>query len=1009
MHGPIRVTAHRLGVHANTVHGRLARIRTRTGLDPRSFKDLRDLYLAVRRGSRLSRSTQAAWDTCYSDQSRTARGGRRALGWEDERVMVGAPRDEAARLIGRDEEQSLLNSVLDGVATRGQVLVLRGEPGIGKSRLLSDTAAAAQERGISVLTTTGVQSEAHLPFAGLHQLLRPVRARVAELPAVQRAALDAAFGLTHEVVPEHYRIAMATLDLVSEVAADAPLLLVVDDAQWLDRPTSDVLAFVARRIESDRIIMLAAARDGYPPVLGDAGLPEHRLAGLDDATAGVLLDAAAPQLPRAARARVLREAAGNPLALLELPAVAGGHEDGPWVSGGLPLTDRLERAFAARVSDLPDATRLVLLVAAVNDEDSVSEILRAASAVAGTALDLEVAAPAAEVGIVDLDLQTLRFRHPLIRSAVAQSAGPGDRRRVHEALASVLEDQDRRVWHRAALLSGEHEDVAVELEAAGARAQQRGALPVAVTAMRRAAELGGPASRSRRLLAAAALAVELGQHELATPLLREVDAQNRPVERALATWIEEMINPPDLGDAERVARVVDAAERAGEAGDRDLHVRLLWLAVSRAWWTDPGPAARRILVDAARRLGGPDHRDPRVLAVYACADPVGHAAEALPRLQSVAATRTLDTESVRHLGPAALVLGAFDTALGLLASAADGARTEGRLAQLPRMLVLHGIVASFLGAWDVAVPAGEEARRLATELGGPLWIAGGETVLSLVAGMRGDADAAERGAARAEQLGLAAGGKVTVALAQFGRVFSALGESRHDAAFASARRLFDSADPAYHPIVARWLIADLAEAALHAGRVAEARALLARVEATAGARPVVWIELVLRHARALVAEPAQAGDRFEEVLASDLTRWPFQRARIQLAYGRWLRRQRRVAESRGVLRTARDTFDALGCMSWSEQARGELRASGERSRRRLPEARDQLTPQELQIAKLAAEGLSNREIGQRLYLSHRTISTHLYRVFPKLGITSRGEISAALAPRSVVADSSQRG
>src|ERR687898_1161343 len=247
-----------------------------------------------------------------------------------------------------------------------------------------------------------------------------------------------------------------------------------------------------------------------------------------------------------------------------------------------------------------------------------------------------------------------------------------------------------------------------------------------------------------------------------------------------------MISPPDLGDAQRVAQVVDAAQKAGDAGDRDLHVRLLWLAVSRAWWTDPGPAARRILVDAARRLGGTDHRDPRVLAIYTCADPVGHAAEALPRLQAVAATRTLDTESVRHLGPAALVLGAFDIAAPLLASAADGARTEGRLGQLPRMLVLHGIVAAFLGAWDVAVPAGEEARRLATELGGPLWIAGGETVLSLVAGMRGDANAAERGAARAEQLGLAAGGKVTVALAQVGRVLSALGESRHEDAYASA-------------------------------------------------------------------------------------------------------------------------------------------------------------------------------------------------------------------------------
>jgi AAA ATPase domain len=242
--------------------------------------------------------------------------------------MLATARDEAAPLLGRDQERRLLRSLLDEVAIHGQTLVLRGEPGVGKSRLLSDAARTARERGMSVLTTTGVQSEADLPFAGLHQLLRPVRGRVTELPAVQRAALDAAFGLTHDVAPERYRIAMAALDLVSEVASDAPVLLVAEDAQWLDRPTSEALAFVARRIESDPVILLAATRDGYPSVLGDAGLPEHRVAGLDDASAGALLDASAPQLPLAARTRVLREAAGNPLALLELPSAIRGRAMG---------------------------------------------------------------------------------------------------------------------------------------------------------------------------------------------------------------------------------------------------------------------------------------------------------------------------------------------------------------------------------------------------------------------------------------------------------------------------------------------------------------------------------------------------------------------------------------------------------------------------------------------------------------------------------------------------------
>ena len=920
--------------------------------------------------------------------------------------MLATARDEAAPLLGRDREQNLLRSLLDEVAIHGQALVLRGEPGVGKSRLLSDTARTARERGMSVLTTTGVQSEADLPFAGLHQLLRPVRGRVTELPAVQRAALDAAFGLTHEVAPEHYRIAMAVLDLVSEVATDAPLLLVAEDAQWLDRPTSEALAFVARRIESDPIVLLAATRDGYASVLGDAGLPEHRLCGLDDATAAELLDVSAPHLSLAVRSRVLREAAGNPLALTELPRVVRQYEDGRWASGPLPLTERLERAFAARVSELPDETRLVLLVAALDEGDAVSEMLNAGSAIAGRTLDLDVAVPAVEARIIDIDLEAFRFRHPLIRSAVAQSAGVGDRRRVHEALANVLADQpDRRAWHRAALLSGEHEEIALELEQAALRAQRRGAVAVAVSAMRRAAELSEPASRSRRLLKAAGLAVELGRRDVVVPLLHEVDQLDLgELERARVTWIEETALTRPLGDIGRFMSLIAAAERAGAAGDHDLHVDLLWLVASRAWWVDLGPEARQILIEASRRLGDANAEDPRVFAIHAYADPVGHAAGVLARLSREAAQERLDTDAARFFGPAALVVGAFDLGNDFLGAAVDGLRNEGRLGHLPRLLTLYSSMAARLGDWDVAVTAADEARRLAEEFAEPQWGAAADTVISLVAAMRGDEQTAERLAARAEAVAEPAGANITVAFAQFGKVLAALATGRHTEAYAYAERLFDPADAAYHPVISSWLIADLAEAAVHIDRLDAARTRVAQVDAMAGGQPGAWIALCLRYARALVAEPAEAGERFEEALASDLTRWPFQRARTQLAYGQWLRRQRRVADSRGVLRAARDTFDALGCQRWSEHARRELRASGERSRRRVPEARDQLTAQELQIAQLAAEGLSNRDIGQRLYLSHRTISTHLYRVFPKLGITSRGELSTALAPRSVLGD-----
>lgn len=913
--------------------------------------------------------------------------------------MFATAHEEAVPLLGRDEEQTLLRSLLDDVGTRGHALVLRGEPGVGKSRLLAGAARTARERGMSVLSTTGVQSEAHLPFAGLHQLLRPVRGRAAELPAIQRAALDAAFGLTDEVAPEQYRIAMAALDLVSEVASEAPVLLVAEDAQWLDRPTSEALAFVARRIESDPVVLLAATREGYPSVLDDARLPEYRVSGLDESTAGALLDEVAPQLSLGARSRILREAAGNPLALIELPGVVRQYEE-HWMSGLLPLTERLERAFAARASELPEGTQLVLLVAALDDGDAISEILRAASVVAETPLDLEAAVPAAEARMIDVDLQNLRFRHPLIRSAVAQSAALGDRRRAHEALANVLADHpDRRAWHRAALLSGEHEDIALELEEAGLRARRRGAIAVAVSALRRAGELSQPASRTRRLLTAAGLAVELGRRDVVVPLLHEVNQlELGESERARITWIDETALTRPLGDLGRFTSLIGAAERAGAAGDHDLHVDLLWLVASRAWWVDPGPDARQILIDASSRLGGADAEDPRVFAIHAYADPVGHAAGVLARLSREAAEERPDTDAARFFGPAALVVGAFDFGRDFLGAAVDGLRIEGRLGHLPRLLTLYSSMAARLGDWEVAITAADEARRLAEEFAEPQWSAAADTVTSLVAAMRGDEHKAEQLAARAEAVAEPAGANITVAFAQFGKVLAALGTDRHSDGYAYAERLFDPGDSAYHPVISSWLIADLAEAALHIDRVDAARTRLAQVEAMAGQHPAAWIALVLRHARALLADSAEAGDRFDEALASDLTRWPFQRARIQLGYGQWLRRQRRVAESRGVLRTARDTFDALGCQTWSEHARRELRASGERSRRRVPEARDQLTPQELQIAQLAAEGLSNREIGQKLYLSHRTISTHLYRAFPKLGITSRGELSAALAP-----------
>jgi DNA-binding CsgD family transcriptional regulator len=917
--------------------------------------------------------------------------------WDDGAPMLALSNDRAP-LLGRAREIEVLTGLLEDVDHTGAALVLRGDPGIGKSRLLSEAVALAEERQMNVLTAKGVQSEARLAFAGLQQLLRPVRSGATGLPAAHQAVLEAALGVGDDKPPEHFRIALAVLDLLSEAATDRPLLLVAEDSHWLDQPSVDVLGFVGRRLESDPIVLLAAARVGYPTVFSAGELPELPLQPLDPGSATRLLEERGDHLTAAERTQILRAAAGNPLALVELPSIADRLDEEHEMPGLVPLTERLERAFAARAGDLPLETQLLLLVAALNDSESLSEVLEAGRLVADEAAGVEALQPAADVTIVELDERTVRFRHPLMRSAVRQSASVEQRLRVHAALAATLEaDPDRRVWHRAALISGAHEDVALELEEAARRARQRGAIGVAVTALRRAGELTEPANAGRRLLGAAGLAFELGRSDVVAPLLRDVVRLDLgPLERARIAWIEEMVNTRPLGDVARFTEMIEVAEQAGQAGDHDLHVDLLWLVASRSWWVDPGPAVRRVLIEAAHRLGGADAADPRVFAIHAYADPFGHAPEVLARLRATANERSRDTEVARHFGPAALVVGAFDLGVDFLATAVEALRDEGRLGHLPRMLMLYSNMAARLAAWDVAIPAAAEAKRLASELGDPQAEAAADTAVALIAGMRGDELAADQAAAEAERVAEPAGANITVAFAQFGRILAALGSGRHADAYKSAERLFYPGDSAYHPVIASWLIGDLAEAALHLERVEAARTRVAQVEAAAGDSTGSWIAIGLAHARALLAEELEAEERFEAALGADLARWPFQRARTQLAYGQWLRRRRRIADSRGPLRAARDTFDALGCGSWGDQARRELRASGESSRRRVPEARDQLTAQELQIAQLAAEGLSNREIGQKLFVSPRTVSSHLYRIYPKLGVSARGELAAAL-------------
>jgi DNA-binding CsgD family transcriptional regulator len=844
-----------------------------------------------------------------------------------------------------------------------------------------------------------VQSEAHLPFAGLHQLLRPVLAGADELPARQRAALLSAFGMAGQDATELFLIALAALDLLADVAVRSPLLLIAEDGQWLDRPTCDVLAFVARRLEAEPIVLLAAAREGHDSLFMQAGLPELRVRGLDDAAAGVLLDAHALNLAGSVRKRLLAEAGGNPLALIELPAALGSGQLGGSspLPDQLPLSARLERAFAVRAAELPAGTRTLLLIAAADPSGTLAEIVSAAAVVRGEDVPVEAIQPAVDARLIDADATGLRFCHPLVRSAIYQAAALPDRHAAHAALAHVLAVYpDRSVWHRAAGITGQDEEVASELETAAARALRRGAISVAVTALERAAQLSSePARRVRRLLHAAELAVELGQRDVAARLLRAAEQLTlAPHDLGRVAWIREMADPGIPGDPVRMRALAETAVQMSAEGDTGLALNLLWAAAMGGFWADRGPATSWQIATAAEQLPV-DDGDPRVLSVLAYAAPIERGAVIIDRV-SRHPPDSNDPEAMGLLGNAAATVGAFDLAEPFVTAAAAALREQGRLAALAQVLVLRAWAEIHLGHWDTAMSDAEEATRLALETGQPIWAAGAQAGAAILAGLRGEQETAEALATQAEQAGLTLGARSVLCVTQLARGLTALSSGRHADAYGHLRRMFDSSDPAYHHMESCWAIGNLAEAAVHSGHRADARSVVEHLESLAAQTPSPWFHVAMRHARALLAEDQDAEALFQAGLAADLTRWPLDRARLLLAYGAWLRRQRRVAEARVQLRTARDSFDALGVVSFGERARQELRASGETSRRRIPQARDQLSPQQLQIVKMAAEGLSNREIGQKLYLSDRTVGAHLYRAFPKLGITSRSELRTVL-------------
>jgi DNA-binding CsgD family transcriptional regulator len=903
-------------------------------------------------------------------------------------------------LIGRDEELQVLNELIGGVRERGGAIVVLGEAGIGKSSLLHAAAAAGRAASLQVLVTTGIEAEAQLPFAGLHQLLRPVLRCAAGLPPAQREALSAALGARDGQRPEPFMIALAALNLLAEAAAGRPLLLVADDVQWLDRPSQDVLTFIARRVSADPIVLIGSVRAGHDITFTAAGLPELDVPGLADESARAVLARHDGQLSYAARQRILDEARGNPLALVELPAAIRAAPGGPLDT--LPLTARLERAFAARIAELPPLARDAVLIAAVDYADDLPEILAGATRLAGQPVGVEVLEQAVAAGLIRLDELHLHFRHPLVRSGVLHRETIARRYAANAALAEVLAGQPwRRIWHRAQSITGPDDTVADELEESCRISLHRGSVTGAIWALERSAQLTkDPARRGHRLLLAAEHAFRLGRADLVDQLVGRAAASDLSrLDQARLEWLREIFNDGVPGDAGRVLQLCDIAGESIAAGDTGLALDLLLGAALRCWWADAGPAAPARVVEVIGRLSGQAGDDPRYLAALAVAEPVRQGARVSALLSRVVMETVADADALRLLGMAAHAIGDPVRAADLFARSEARLREQGQLGLLPHVRGMQSPAYIELGDWARAAEAAEECRRFAEETGQPIWSSSQVVNEARAIALRGDSEHALRLAAEGEYSPVMRNLNDLRCCLQLARGFALISAGRHAEAVDALLQLFDPADPTYHQRERFSGVMFLAEAAVHAGRRDDIRPVIADLERVAAITPAPLLHVQLSYARAVLADEAGAEELYLAASGQDLNRWPWIQARIRLAYGSWLRRQRRAAESRLPLRLALATFDLIGARSWADQARAELRASGERiTAPGAGQAAVPLSAQELQIARLAAEGLSNREIGERLYLSPRTVGSHLYRIFPKLQITSRAQLAGRLGP-----------
>jgi DNA-binding CsgD family transcriptional regulator len=907
-------------------------------------------------------------------------------------------------LVDRRKEREALARLVAGVRLgQSQVLVLRGDAGVGKTALLDHLASIAE--GCRIARATGFESEMELAFAGLHALCSPMLGRLGHLPAPQRDALGAAFGLSSGPPPDRFLVSLAVLTLLADAAEEEPLVCIVDDAQWLDRVSADTLAFVARRLFAERVGLVFALRAMRGRHAVDT-LPELVIEGLSANDAQRLLGASMPGvLDERVRARILHESGGNPLALIELPrwldpvAIAGGFG----LPDEMPLTSRIEEGFARQLEPLPAETRRLLVLAAAEPTGDASLLWRAAQLLG---IGPDAAGPAEAAGLVEIGARVL-FRHPLVRSAAYQAAGEPERREAHQALASATDEQldpDRRAWHHARAADDPDELVAQELEHSAGRAQARGGLAAAAAFLERAMALTPDAtSRGIRALTAAEAMLRAGAFEPARVLL--ATAEEAPLDalpRARIDLLRAHIAFAS-GHGSSAAPLLLAAARRLEPLDDELARETYLQAISAAMFAGrlAGGVGTAEVAQAARRLPPASHRSTRgdvLLEGLTVLFTDGY--EVAMPLQQRALRAFLDDdltveEGLRWLWLASAVAADvwdYESWSVLSARHEQMARASGALSELPLALNSRAVVLLFAGDLDAAASVVQElnAVQQATgmdlapygELGLAAWRGRELPASDLIEAAMGDV------VPRGEGIG--------VTNTQWSKALLLNGLGRFPEAVVAARQAAEQPHELASP---NWGLSELVEAAALSGQPDLAADAFARLQVMTTAAGTDWARGTEARAHALLADGDATIERlYREALERfGRTRQRAELARSRLLYGEWLRRGGRRLEAREQLRAAHELFAGIRAEAFAERARHELGATGETPRRRPSETRDVLTPQEAQIARLAAAGETNSEIGARLFISPRTVEYHLRKVFRKLNIGSRWELAEALA------------